>query len=96
MSELIERLAKEAGIGELIDFTPEHGSCRPFLEIEPEQLAYFAALVAEECARIAENTYEGGSSNSENGDSGYDFNGDNSAEAIRATFPPLDEADDQE
>jgi hypothetical protein len=45
----------------------------------------FAALLADECAKIAENTFEGGCSG-QDGDSGYDFMGENSAAAIRARF----------
>ncbi len=36
----------------------------------------------ERCADIARRTYEGGTPNSESGDSGFDFMGENSAQAI--------------
>jgi hypothetical protein len=80
--ELIERLALEAGI----PLNPEELAL-----VDAGQLTKFAALLAEECAQTAANTYEGGCPNGEDGDSGYDFNGDNSAEAIRARFPMPEE-----
>jgi hypothetical protein len=41
------------------------------------------AAALEEAAKVAERTYEG-SCGSRDGDSGFDFNGENSAAAIRA------------
>ena len=52
--------------------------------------AAVAAAIAEErevCALIAERTFEG-ASYGQDGDSGYDFMGENSAAAIRARSAP--------
>lgn len=76
--ELIERLAKEAGIDVKSDTLCRYEGWR-------EPMEKFAALVAEECAKLVSNTYEG-SCNSQDGESGYDFFGENSSEAIRAMF----------
>lgn len=70
-TDIVTRLAREADLARPDD--PRTGYAR------------FAALVAEECAQIAAGTYEGGCSG-QDGDSGYDFYGENSAEAIRAKF----------
>ena len=74
--ELIERLAKEAGIHDFYGMA------------WGQHFDKFAALVAEECAKIAENTYEGSDCSGGDGDSCYSFHGENSATAIRAKFSP--------
>ena len=75
--ELIERLALEAA----------HEWNRTG-ELRGDELYRFAALIAEECAKIAEMTYEGGCDRDEDDNSGLDFMGDNSADAIRKAFKP--------
>jgi hypothetical protein len=49
-----------------------------------EQVHRFAQLIAEECAKVAEATYEGGCTGCD--ESGFDFYGESSAAAIRAKF----------
>lgn len=55
---------------------------------QEEKVQHFAALVRdhalEEAARVAELTFEGSTGYGEDGDSGFDFSGENSAAAIRA------------
>jgi len=82
--DLIERLARQTGLEPYIGRASEDSDTHTVWEhengsdIRDETLRRFAALVAEECAKVAEHTY---------GEAGYS---DEAAEAIRAKFkePP--------
>lgn len=50
--ELVERLAREAGFQRLQDGIRDGGESSDYWDCWPEQLARFAALVAEECSRL--------------------------------------------
>ena len=77
--DLVAQLAKEAGF----EWDDACNICHAGLGT----FERFAALVAEECATLAENTYEG-DDGGVSGCSGFSFYGENSADAIRKRFIP--------
>lgn len=88
--ELIERLAVLSGLAEAGPDVRPKGELHlvPFRDDDSRSVVEaFAALIAEECAKIAEETFEG-QCPTDDDSSGYSFMGESSAEAIRAAFKP--------
>lgn len=87
-TELINRLATQVGLEVILDsiFTPEVDYGGEVGEVSmqiQEWLIPFAALIAEECAKITESTLEG---YSEDNEGGWKIFGENSAAEIRKCF----------
>lgn len=76
-TDRIRQMAREAGAS--FDPTFESVGDNPAFIMSPEQLTRFAQLVAEDCARVADDTIERG------GDPAW-----NAADAIRARYPKPD------
>ncbi len=76
-TDRIRQMAQEAGAS--FDPTFESVGDNPAFIMSPEQLTRFAQLVAEDCARVADDTIERG------GDPAW-----NAADAIRARYPKPD------